>query len=561
MKKFIPLLIAIMLCATICLSACANTDFFVVANGDVNNFDTSLFYGNTKTMQGADPSLIYVAPQVGEDGTVDPDTGFYYAYVTATSTINAWRTKDMTNWQYLGAVFRPDLDTFWGYTNFWAPAVYHDEASGIYYMFYSASKRGTSNTHYVSLATSTTPDGPFVEYDTGVNQPLVDFSNIPKDSPAYQYRSSEESFEDGYFAAIDAEPFVDADGTKYLLFTQDRTAGYSSSATFIMKMDEWWQPDYSTVKCLTVTGYTTVGGAEEIDEGTVNEGPYMLYHDGLYYLTFSVHSYDESIYQVRQAVGESPMGPFRKVPVEKGGAVLTTDGLTMYTNSSGHHSFITVGDQLYISYHTFKNDESIDEARKIRFDKVSFVTNEDGLPLIYANGPTVTLQPLPCEISGYENKAESARVYATNLADGSDVYWLTDGTLKIHANSSLVDQTYFNKGKSKITLVWDDYVSAKTIMVYNSCEFTTTFTAVDNIRIKYRQDGKEGTVDTGRIAFDYDAFSLEKSYFDVVYAGASVTIQFADMDVISIEITISEPKKADVFAVSEVTVLGRRNDK
>ncbi len=47
----------------------------------------------------------------------------------------------------------------------------------------------------------------------------------------------------------------------------------------------------------------------------------------------------------------------------------------------------------------------------------------------------------------------------------------------------------------------------------------------------------------------------------MVYAGASVTIQFADMDVISIEITISEPKKADVFAVSEVTVLGRRNDK
>ena len=152
-------------------------------------------------------------------------------------------------------------------------------------------------------------------------------------------------------------------------------------------------------------------------------------------------------------------------------------------------------------------------------------------------------------------------MYATNLADGSDVYRLTDGTLKIHANSSLVDQTYFNKGKSKITLVWDDYVSAKAIMVYNSCEFSTTFTAVDNIRIKYRQDGKEGTVDTGRIAFDYDAFSLEKSYFDVVYAGASVTIQFADMDVISIEITISEPKKADVFAVSEVTVLGRRNDK
>ena len=557
MKRILPVLIVVLLTVTVCLSACANTDFYVTGNGDVNNFDTSLFYGNTKTMQGADPSLIYVAPQTDDNGNIDPDTGYYYAYVTASSTINAWRTKDMTNWQYLGAVFRPNLDTFWGYINFWAPAVYYDQTDGVYYMYYSASKRNQSGTHYVSLATSTTPVGPFKEYDTGKNEPLVDFVNIPKGSPSYQYRTDN----DGYIAAIDAEPFVDADGTKYLLFTQDRNAGYSSSSTYIMKMTEWWQPDYASVRCITVTGYTTVGGADEIDEGTVNEGPYMLYHDGLYYLTFSVHSYDESIYQVRQAVGESPMGPFRKVPVDKGGAVITTDGLTMYTNSSGHHSFITVGDQLYISYHTFKNDESIDEARKIRFDKVSFVTNDDGLPVIYANGPTVTMQPLPTAISGYENKATSARVYATNLADGSSTYWLNDGTLKIHSKPSVVDQTYFNKGKSTINLVWDDYMSAKAIMVYNSCEFATTFTAVDNIRIWYKQGDKTGCVDTGRIDFDYNVFSMEKDYFDVVYAGASVAIQFADMDINRIEITLSTPKKADTFAVSEVTVLGRRADK
>ena len=561
MKKNFPLLLCMLMCAVICLSACSvNTDFYVTTNGDVNKFDTSLFYGNTKQMQGADPSLIYVESQTDESGNVDPDTGYYYAYVTATSTINAWRTKDMTNWQYLGAVFRPDLDTFWGYKNFWAPAVYYDETDKTYYMYYSASKRTLTNSHYVSLAASKSPAGPFEEYDTGKNEPLIDFKNVPKDSASYQYRNSD-VYPDGYISAIDAEPFVDIDGTKYLLFTQDRNAGYSYSSTYIMRMTEWWNPDYSSLKCITVTGYTTVGGTEEIDEGTVNEGPYMLYHDGLYYLTFSVHSYDQSIYQVRQAVGDNPMGPFRKVPVEKGGTVISTDGLTNYTNSSGHHSFIHVGDQLYISYHTFKNDMSIDEARKIRFDRVSFVTNQDGLPVIYANGPTVTNQPLPAAISGYENKAESAIVTAKGVAEGSDIYWLNDGTLKIHDSVSIVDQTYFNKGKATINLVWKDYVSAKAIMVYNSCDFATTFTAVDNIRIYFKQGNGTSYVDTGKIEFDYENFSMEKQYFNIVYAGAAITIQFADMDINRIEITISQPKTADKFAVSEVAVLGRRTSK
>ena len=244
---------------------------------------------------------------------------------------------------------------------------------------------------------------------------------------------------------------------------------------------------------------------------------------------------------------------------DNGGAVITTDGLAMYTNSSGHHSFIRVGDELYISYHTFKNDESIAEARKIRFDKVSFVTNEDGLPIIYANGPTVTLQPLPAEISGYENKAAAAIVTAEGLADDADAYWLNDGTIKIHDDSAVVDETRFRKGKGKITLGWTDYVSAKAIMIYNACEFESSFTAVDNIRITYRKDGKEAVVQTGRLEFDYSTFSLEDRHFDCIFAGASVSIQFADMDIRKIEIEISEPKTGDTFAVSEVTVLGRTN--
>lgn len=565
-RKLLSLTLILCMLLPFVLAGCSGVDklSFVAYGEDIKEFDTSLFYGNVETMQGADPSLIWVAEELDENGQIKEGTGYYYAYITATSTINAWRTRDMTNWQFLGAVFRPELDTFWAYMNFWAPAVHYDAADGVYYMYYSATAKSVSayTTHYISLATASSPEGPFTEYGS-ISKPLIDFSKMPKDHPLYEAHGEDTSWADGYFAAIDAEPFVDVNGDIYLLFTHDKGAGYTSSSTYIMKMKEWWEPDYESITCISVTGSCDVGGSEEMDEGTVNEGPFMLYHEGLYYLTFSVHTYDESSYQVRQAVGTSPMGPFHKISTDKGGTVITTDGLNAYTNSAGHHSFITVGDELYISYHTFKNDKSISQARKIRFDKVSFVTNQDGIPVIYANGPTVTMQPLPTAISGYENKATSAQVKATNLKEGSSAYWLNDGTLKIHETPDIVDETYFTTGKkaSTVTLSWEDYVPAKAIMVYNSNLFDTSFTKIDNIRIWYRSGDKEGVCETGEIAFRYDQYSLVPKKYNCIFAGAACTIQFADMEIRQIEITISESKGGETFAISEITVLGKKEGK
>ena len=280
----------------------------------------------------------------------------------------------------------------------------------------------------------------------------------------------------------------------------------------------------------------------------------MLYHDGLYYLTFSVNTYLESTYQVRQAVGKSPMGPFTKIDVDKGGTIITTDGLNIYTNSSGHHSFIKVGDELYISYHTFLNDSDIVEARKIRFDKISFIVNQDGVPVIYANGPTVTLQPLPSLISGYKNKAIEASINATNVDKNSNIYWLNDGTIKMH-EESLVEETIFNKGKSVITLNWDEYITSKAIMVYNSYDFDTSFTQVDNIRIFYKHNNQEGYIDTGNLIFNYDIFSDQD--YNCIFVGSSVAIEYQDMLIKQVQITISSSKNSDKIAIPEIAVLGK----
>ncbi len=557
MRKRKKCFISLLLCASIAFALCgcgASQLSFFVNDKDIKEFDTSLFYGNVETMRGADPSLIWVESREG-----DPDSGYYYAYVTASSTINAWRTNDMTNWQYLGAVFRPNLDEHWASTNFWAPAVIYDEDEGTYYMYYSASwNKYSYATHFVSLAKSDSPMGPFEEVG-GSDAPLVNFANIPEDNPLYEYHPKESTYDSGYFSAIDAEPFVDpADGSKYLLFTHDKGAGYSASSTYIMKMKDWETPDYSSVTCISQAGYVTVGGSETIDEGTVNEGPYMSYHDGYYYLTFSVHTYTESSYQVRQAVGTSPMGPFRKISTDKGGTVITTDGLGIYTNSSGHHSLILVGDELFISYHTFLNDSDIAESRKIRFDRVGYVINEDGIPVLYASGPTVTLQPLPGQMSGYENKAPDAQITATNLTDGSDLYWLNDGTLKIH-DDSVVDETYFKEGKSRITLVWEDYVPAKAILVYNSCNYDSSFTGIDNIKIWYRKDNRTGVYKTGKLNFNYDIYGNED--YNAIYAGTPIAIEFDDLNIEKVEITLSESLGGEKMGISEITVLGKEESK
>ena len=548
-KTLILFLVVLVSCAI--LSGCGESKLaFVEYNSDIKEFDRSLFYGNTEVMKGADPCMIYVPEKEG-----DPDSGYYYAYVTGSSTIYGWRTKDMTNWQYLDAVFAPDLDNFWAHSNFWAPGMYYDEEEDIYYMWYSASwnKYDDFKSHHIDLAYSKSPVGPFVSVNDG-SEPLINFENIPEDHRLFEYRDSGDTRPNGYAAAIDAELFIDPlTEQKYMIYTHDLGAGSTGSCTYIMEMKSWTEPDYSTVQWITQTGRTGVGADESIDEGNVNEGPFMIYNDGYYYLTYSVHTYTEPTYQVRQAISTSPTGPFRKIPVEEGGTVLTTDGLNVYTNSSGHHSFIKVGDEYFISYHTFLNDSDISQSRKIKFDKVMFVTNQKGIPVIYTNGPTMSLQPLPSLISGYENKALDAEVYADNMVNKEDLYWLNDGTIRIH-EQSVVDECSF-KGKTKITLKWADYTSIKAILVYNSYSYFTSFTKVDNIKLYFKDGEYEGVAETGELIFNYDIFAKED--YKCIFAGSSIAIQFKDLEVIKIEIFISESKGNEQFSVSEITVLGK----
>ena len=79
-KKIFTVFAAAITCvAILCGCAAKNTfgDGFVYYKGSVKEFDTSLFYGNVETMQGADPSLIWVAER--DESGAEIDGGGYYS--------------------------------------------------------------------------------------------------------------------------------------------------------------------------------------------------------------------------------------------------------------------------------------------------------------------------------------------------------------------------------------------------------------------------------------------------------------------------------------------------
>ena len=156
------------------------------------------------------------------------------------------------------------------------------------------------------------------------------------------------------------------------------------------------------------------------------------------------------------------------------------------------------------------------------------------------------------------NNKQEEKANNTNVDKNSDIYWLNDGTLKIHDNS-IVDECEFNNGKSVISLTFDDYQTIKAIMVYNSNDFYKTFKEIDNIRLYIKKDGVETVSDTGVIPFNYHEYSLIDQDYKTVFAGASSTIEFNDLEVNKIEITVSKSYGESILGISEIQVLGKEN--
>ena len=555
-------------------------------------YNQNLWRRNTDLISGADPFIL--------DNTAQD--GYYYLYSTgSTNAFSAYRTKNFTTWESVGQVLTGED----GWSAYWAPEVVAEEnADGelTYYLFYSAmpSELAASDKKVMFVATSSSPAGPFEMVDftdkesSGGNTHTNEGDNSYARYALFDYEALNKALNEACgtdFAVselpslIDAHPFVTSDGERYIYFSLEEPRGIVG-----MKMENWYKIDYSTVTLLTRVGYYSLEDYEKEQAGEnvekneyeligaeVNEGPEVIEHDGKYYLTFSVNGFYDASYSVMQSVGDSPLGPFTKLKDDQNGLFLSADlGSNAMASGTGHHSFFTVGDKLYICYHRHNIVGSIDGGRGICVDEVKWVETEDEngetLDVLYANGPTVTVQPRFDTEAEYVNIAEEGTVTLVSgtLENGSSASCLNDGLLSynvsvsqefldayVHDATSATDATY--------EITFSETREVRGFMVYGSKFMDRYFSSVRDVEIVAVNNGTERTyyieelpIDNSCVVYNEDELALGNYVIENVVYGSGVYAEFDAINVKSIRFTVTCPEGQERIGVSEIAVLGKR---
>ena len=516
----------------------------------LNEDDTSLFYINDKKTAVADPFVL------------DNGDGNYYLYGTTASAkdLRAYHSTDLMTWTEVGSVIDNSYLEKVLQKDIWASEVVKD--GDTYYMFFSATPyaediNGDETTddndgnaaRQLMVATSKYPDKEFK---------LVDFSDANScgegnthtiDTEKYPHSYAKYlMFEpgtytafaggtSGYTGAIDPHPYVD--GTdKYLFWKIEKTPGRIA----VVKMNNWLQPDWSTAKVVLT--------ADQEEEGKCIEAPEVVKHGEKYYLTYSMGTYVDNTYQVGVAVADSITGTYKKLTAAEGGLLLSSQSLgNASITGAGHHSFVTVGEQLYIVYHRHDDPVAQGDARNHAIDEVKWIKNGNGLDVMYVNGPTSTYQ-LKIMGSDYTNIAGSATVTGTNAS------YLTDGLLSVQKNGNttfmeLVKETTISE-TTTFTFAFDSVKEVAAIMVYNSKNDDTFFKNISRIEMIGEKDGED-------VVYYMDNLAFNEEYYegDVVIPGSAAYAVFDPLNIKTIKITIEVPEGQNSVGISEIKILGK----
>lgn len=246
--------------------------------------------------------------------------------------MDAFSSKDLITWKKHERI----IDTAsikWANKAMWAPSI--TQKDGKYYLFFGANDiQSDKEVGGIGVAVADKPEGPYKDH---LGKPLVDkFYN--KAQP------------------IDQFVFKDKDGQYYLIY-----GGWSHCN--IAKLNKDFTgfipyPDGTTFKEITPEGYT--------------EGSFMFIKDGKYYFMWSEGGWTGPNYFVAYAIGDSPMGPFKRI-----GRILTQD--PNIAKGAGHHSVVhnTKKDLWYIIYHRRPIGETDGNHRVTCIDLMTF--DKDGL--------------------------------------------------------------------------------------------------------------------------------------------------------------------------------------
>lgn len=204
------------------------------AHPDRPSRTTDATYHNDAATPGADPFVLFDRP-----------SGYYYAYSTEGADpghhFAIHRSPDLATWEHLpGGALRAGRDGDWAHDWFWAPEVYHNPDTGLYFLFYAGRMNRDVAAHFghadfeepckVGVAVSRSPAGPFRDiveapldyhpYDPAYHDVNLIMDADQKKPPA--------TLEEGrtaplgtYIPYIDPNVFFDADGRIYLYFSRN----------------------------------------------------------------------------------------------------------------------------------------------------------------------------------------------------------------------------------------------------------------------------------------------------------------------------------------------------
>lgn len=227
--------------------------------------------------------------------------GKYYAYGTNSHEgIEVLVSSDLITWKVPKGVAHGlalKKEDVWGESLFWAPEVYH--VNGKFHMYYSADVR-------ICVAISDSPLGPFKQ---DIHKPMIEGE-----------------------MCIDNSLFIDDDGKPYLFFDRFN----DGLNIWVAELED----NLLDIKLETMKKCIHVSQQWEEIWPRVNEGAFVLKHNGLYYMTYSANSYESPFYGVGYATAPSVAGPWTKYKnnpiLQKPGSLVGVGHSAMFTDKAGN---------------------------------------------------------------------------------------------------------------------------------------------------------------------------------------------------------------------------------
>ncbi|RIQ11052.1 glycoside hydrolase family 43 [Jiangella rhizosphaerae] len=280
--------------------------------------------------------------------------GTYHAYATNSplGNVPVMTSPDLVSWEPAGDAM-PVLAPWVTGGRTWAPeiAVHGPDR----YVLYYTALGTASGRQCVGRAVASSPSGPFVDDSP---EPLI--------------------CQAGEGGSIDASPFTDADGTRYLLWKNDGNA---------IGVDTWIYAQPLSEDGLSLAGEPVrLIKQDQPWEGSLVEAPFLWLRDGRYYLFYSANAYDSAAYAVGYAVCEGPLGPCTKPSAEP--VLASTDDAA----GPGHCVLVEKDGRTWMVHHAWPPD-SVGSALPGRTMWLTEVTWSDGVPVL--DGPRAAVDVVP----------------------------------------------------------------------------------------------------------------------------------------------------------------------